>query len=101
MDIAEEREFRRGKLPEILQTQDLRVGLLEIQRLDSILFFFIFIFIFLFFLVYSIFRTRVRDQWDVTGHGHTVTWSCVMIKMVEGSGRNDIILYIIYIVVLR
>jgi len=34
---------------------------------------FYFIFIFCFFSVYAIFRTRIRGQWDVTGHGHTIT----------------------------
>ena len=48
--------------------------LLEIQRLDFILFFSSFLFFsFLFLSVYSIFRTRIRDQWQVTGYCHTVT----------------------------
>ena len=37
-------------------------------------------FFFLFLLVYSIFRAKVKDQWDVTGHGHTVTWSYAMME---------------------
>jgi len=43
--------------------------MLEIQRLNSILFFFSFLFL----SVYAIIRTMVRDQCDVTCHGHTVT----------------------------
>jgi len=45
----------------------------DIVRNAKIRLYFIFIFIFLFFSVYSIFKTRFRDQWDVTGHGHMVT----------------------------
>jgi len=71
--------------------------MLEIQGLNSILFFFSFLFL----SVYSIFRTRARDQWDFTGNGHTVIWLHAMMKMVEHSEKNDIILCIIYIVVLK
>jgi len=43
---------------------------LEIQRLDSILFASLFS-SFFFLLVYSIFRTRIRSQGKVTGHTET------------------------------
>jgi len=51
--------------------------LLEIQKLDFIYFI---LFYFPFLSVYSIFRTRVRDQQDVTDHSHIITWSYAIIK---------------------
>ena len=42
--------------------------MLEMQKLNSILF----LFSPLFLSVYSISRTGVRNQWDVIGYGYTV-----------------------------
>ena len=63
--------------------------MLEMQKLDSILF----------FLLYSIFRTRVRGS--VGCHRSLSHQSHAMRKTVEGFGRNNIILCVIHIVVLR
>jgi len=44
------------------------------------LYFIFILFYFLFLLVYSILRTRARDQWDVTNHSHTIIKSHTIMK---------------------
>ena len=52
-----------GKLNRTLNIRNTKIGL-----------YFIFLFFtFLFLSVYCIFRTRIRNQCDVTGYSHTVT----------------------------
>ena len=74
---------------------EIRVSMLEMQKLDSIWFFFYFSFLF-----FSILFSEL-ELGSMGCHKSLSHWSHAMMKTVKDSERNDIILCVIHIIALR